>query len=126
MPMKLLTKEIRKQLPPLYAQDSKGGQAVVYVKYFTPSAQWSWYATEGTPLLDENGQQEVDFQFFGLVDGLEKELGYFNLSELERVRGPMGLPIERDLYWQPKTLEEIAPDMFGPQKPASKSREEGA
>jgi hypothetical protein len=26
----------------------------------------------------------------------------------------MGLPIERDLHWQPKTLEEIAPEMFRP------------
>ena len=24
----------------------------------------------------------------------------------------MGLPIERDLYWRPKTLEGIAPEMF--------------
>jgi hypothetical protein len=24
----------------------------------------------------------------------------------------MGLPIERDLWWKPKTLEEIAPEMF--------------
>ncbi len=60
----------------------------------------------------ESGKQEVDFKFFGLVEGHEKELGYFLLSELEGVRGPMGLPIERDLYWQPKTLEEIAPEMF--------------
>jgi hypothetical protein len=54
----------------------------------------------------------VDFHFFGLVDGHEKELGYVALSELESVRGPMGLPVERDLHWQPKTLEEIAPEMF--------------
>jgi len=107
--MKLLPKEIREQLPPLYSQDGKGGKAVVYVKYFTSS--WTWYATEGEPVLDDSGS-EVDFQFFGLVDGFEKELGYFNLSELESVRGPMGLPIERDLYWSPKTLEEIVPEMF--------------
>ena len=50
--------------------------------------------------------------FFGLVDGFEKELGYFSLAELEAVRGPLGLPIERDLYWKPKTLEEIAPELF--------------
>jgi hypothetical protein len=50
--------------------------------------------------------------FFGLVDGLEKELGYFSLSELQSVRGPLGLPIERDLYWRPKTLKEIAPELF--------------
>ena len=62
-------------------------------------------------MTDDSGR-EVDFRFFGLVDGHCKELGYFLLSELEEVRGPMGLPIERDLYWQPKTLEEIAPEMF--------------
>jgi len=52
-------------------------------------------------------EESGDVQFFGLVDGLEAELGYFWLSELESVRGPLGLPIERDLYWQPKTLAQI-------------------
>ena len=61
--------------------------------------------------MDDSGE-EVDFRFFGLVDGHCKEIGYFSLSELESVNGPMGLPIERDLFWQPKTLEEIAPEMF--------------
>jgi len=109
--MKLLTEEIRRKLPPLYSQDGKGGEAVVYTKYFTPSSNWTWYVTEGEPVTDDSGT-EVDFRFFGLVDGHFKELGYFNLSELENVNGPMGLPIERDLYWQPKTLQEIAPEMF--------------
>jgi hypothetical protein len=109
--MKLLTKEMRKKLPPLYAQESKGGKAVVHLKLFAPDAGWSWLATEGSPVTDDDGQ-EIDFQFFGLVEGQCKELGYFNLSELESVRGPMGLPVERDLWWQPKTLAEIAPEMF--------------
>jgi len=109
--MKLLTKEMRKKLPPLYAQDGKGGKAVVYLKLFTPDGAFTWYISEGSPIKDESGK-EVDFHFFGLVDGHEKELGYVALSELESVRGPMGLPIERDLWWQPKTLEEIAPEMF--------------
>ena len=100
--MKLLTHEIRKKLPPLYAQDSKGGKAIAYAKFFTPSSNWTFYATEF------DGKDI----FFGFVDGFEKELGYFSLSELEKVRGPMGLPIERDRYWKPKTLEEIAPELF--------------
>jgi len=100
--MKLLTQELRKKLPPLYSQDGKGGKAVALVKYFTPSSSWSWYASEF----------DGEDTFFGLVDGQFKELGYFSLRELEEVRGPMGLPIERDLYWKPKTLEEIAPEMF--------------
>lgn len=109
--MKLLTQELRRKLPPSYSQDGKGGKAVAYLKLFTPLSSWTWYVTEGEPVTDDAGQ-EVDYRFFGLVDGHVKELGYFSLSELESVRGPMGLPIERDLHWQPKTLEEIAPEMF--------------
>ena len=100
--MELLPPDIREKLPPLYAQESKGNQAMAYVKFFTPDSNWTWWATE------------VDGEdiFFGLVDGHEKELGYFSLSELESVSGPMGLPIERDLHWQPKILKEIAPELF--------------
>ena len=109
--MKLLPKELREKLPPLYAQDGKGGRATVHVKFFLSSSSWTWYILEGEPVLDESGR-EVDFRFFGMVDGHEKELGYFCLSELESVKGPMGLPIERDLWWKPKTLVEIAPEEF--------------
>ena len=100
--MKLLTEEIKKKLPPLYAQDGKGGKAIVHVKFFTPDANWTWYATEF----------DGEDTFFGLVDGHCKELGYFSLSELQSVKGALGLPIERDLYWQPKTLDQIAPELF--------------
>jgi len=62
-------------------------------------------------VLDDAGH-EIDFKFFGLVDGLEREFGYVLLSELEEARGPLGLPIERDLWFKPKTLAEIAPEMF--------------
>ena len=65
--MKLLTEEIRRRLPPFGSQDGKGGKAAAQLKLFTPTARWSWFATEfdGKDL------------FFGLVDGMEKELGYF-------------------------------------------------
>lgn len=101
--MKLLTQEILHKLPPLYSQDSLGGRAIAYVKFFTPDSSWTWYATEF----------DGEDTFFGLVDGHCKELGYFSLSELKSVRGPLGLPIERDKFWQPKMLEEIAPELFG-------------
>lgn len=102
--MNLLTQEIRRILPPLYSQDGLGGKAVARVKFFTPDSNWTFYAVEF------DGQDI----FFGLVEGHCKELGYFSLSELQRARGPLGLPVERDLYWQPKRLEEIAPELFGP------------
>ena len=100
--MKLVTEEVKKKLPKLYSQDGKGSKAIAQVKFFTPDSNWTWYATEF------DGQD----MFFGLVDGHERELGYFSLAELEKVHGPMGLPIERDLHWKPKTLKEIAPEMF--------------
>ena len=109
--MKLLPYKIRERLPSLGGQDDKGGKAVVYAKCFTPDSSWTWHITEGSPVRNSDNEP-VDYILFGLVEGQCKELGYFRLSELESVRGPMGLPIERDLYWKPKTLEEIAPEMF--------------
>jgi hypothetical protein len=104
--MELLPQEVRDRLPLLYSQESLGGQAIVQVKFFTPDSNWTWWATEGSPEGD-------DFLFFfGLVEGLDKELGYFCLSELRAARGPLGLSIERDLYWKPKPLCEIAPELF--------------
>ena len=90
--------EIAKTLPPLYAQDDKGEQAIVHVKFFTPDSSWTWYATEYDP---EEGM------FFGLVVGMETELGYFSLDELKSARGPLGLAIERDIHWKPKTIAEV-------------------
>ena len=95
--MKLLTEEIVAMLPPLGSLDGLGYDAVAKVKYFTPDSCWTWYATEYDP------EQRL---FFGLVLGLEQELGYFILDELDAARGPLGLPIERDLHFEPKPLRD--------------------
>lgn len=97
--MKLITKDLARQLPPLYGQDGKGMDAIAYLKLFTPWAGWTWWVTEYDP---ETGE------CFGLVQGMETELGYFSLKELEGIRGPAGLRIERDLYFDPKPLREVA------------------
>ena len=95
--MKLITKEIKNILPKLYEQDSKGLSATAYVKFFTPDSNWTWYVTEF----------DGEDIFVGLVDGFNKEMGYFSLKELEGIRGPLGLKIERDLYFKQKTLREL-------------------
>lgn len=94
--MKLLTAEIRQKLPPIYTTQDQEDPMVV-AKFFTPWTNWTWYATEfdGTDT------------FFGLVVGHEAELGYFSLSEMETVRGPGGLTIERDRCFQPLPLSEV-------------------
>ena len=96
--MKLLTEEIKKKLPPLGATDGQGDDAIVQVKFYTPWAGWTWYALEYDP------ETRV---FFGLVDGFEKEYGSFSLDELESINGPVGLKIERDLYFGTPKLSEV-------------------
>jgi hypothetical protein len=97
--MKLLTDELRSQLPPLYSQDGEN-DPMVYAKSFTPDSSWTWFVTEGE-------QDDGDFLFFGFVQGHEGEWGYFALSELEPLRGPLGLPLERDLYFKPARWSEV-------------------
>ena len=45
--------------------------------------------------------------YLGLVNVLEIEFGYCILAELQSVKGPMGLPIERDLHFESKSLREL-------------------
>jgi hypothetical protein len=93
----LLTEELKEQLPDLYSGEEYGLESKALVKFFTPDSNWTWYASEF----------DGEDIFFGLVSGFEVELGYFSLSELASVYGPLGLPIERDLHYQPKKLSEL-------------------
>lgn len=110
--MMLLTAEIKKNLPALYSNEEKSAaDTQVVLKFFTPDANWTWYVTEGSP-VDADGyydtdKPKVDYLFFGLVDGAYPELGYFSLSELMSIRGRLGLPVERDRYFDPISLEEL-------------------
>jgi hypothetical protein len=108
--IKLLTKALLKRLPALYSQEDNPDPMVV-CKFFTSDAGWTWFAIEGSP-VDANGyydtdKEKVDFVFFGLVSGIDVELGYFSLSELKSVRGKLGLPVERDLHFQPTRLSAV-------------------
>lgn len=96
--MKLLTKALEAQLPPIFAQDGKGDDAIVYAKFFHCLSGKYWYATE----YDAENRE-----FFGWVySGQFSELGYFSLTEMEQTR-IKGIPTERDLYFKPCTLREI-------------------
>ena len=95
--MKLLTKANLKALPAIGSTDGQGSDAIAQVKFFHPASSWTWYATEFNP---ETGE------FFGLIEGFEKELGYFHLSELESVM-VRGLRVERDMYFTPTALKDL-------------------
>jgi hypothetical protein len=94
--MQLLTKEITTKLPALYSQENTEDPLVI-CKFFAVWTSWIWYGIEfdGKDL------------FFGYVAGDFPELGYFTLSELQELKGPMGLSIERDMYFKPTRLSTI-------------------
>ena len=91
--MKLITKTIEAKFVkhPMYSTDSNNVKDVL-VKFFNPCGIGTWYVFEA----EKNGD---DWTFFGLVDLYEKELGYFTLSELQSIKLPFGLSIERDKYF---------------------------
>ena len=106
----LMTKELAKTIPPLYAnEDTSEDEVVVRAKLFTPFSNWTWYITEWDA---EEGL------CFGLVDGLATEVGYFDLTELSEVTLFRGLPaVERDLDWRPQTLAEVREKVFAGASP---------
>ena len=100
--MKLLTEKIKKRLPKLYETENIPlGEKLVHAKLFTPDSSWTWFIIEGEE------QQDGDFLLLCWVIGLEREFGYVSLRELKSVRGPLGLPIERDIFFKPRLLREV-------------------
>ncbi len=94
---KMLTKAILNSVPPLYGQDGKGQEAIAYAKFFNPVGAGTWYMTEYDP---ETGTA------FGKVVLHETELGYFSIPELESIQLPLGMYIERDIYFKPTPLSQ--------------------
>ena len=103
--MKLITKELEKEFEnyPIGSQDGLGGKAKVIAKFFNPTGVGTWLITEASKL--ENGDYEM-FGYCHLGDDEMAELGYVYLSQLESLKLPFGLSVERDLY-MPKDCDLI-------------------
>lgn len=98
--MPLLTDELRAQLPKLFDQVNTP-DPMVYAKFVTPDSCWTWYVSEGEEV-------DGDFVVFAFVVGYAlKQWRHFKLSELEGVRGDLGLPIERDLHFEPRPFSQV-------------------
>lgn len=94
--MALLTKDLQK-LPPLYSQEHTP-DPLALVRFYDTLGNWSWYG------IEFDGKN----LFFGLVFGLERELGYFSLEEFEAVNSESGFPrIKQDLTFTAKPISEI-------------------
>ena len=96
----LMPDSIRKQLPKLYSTEKELiGDKIAYVRYFFPMGAYTAY------LLEYDSKSRIGFG--AVTMGYGWELGNMSLDEMEGVK-VRGLGIERDLYFSPKKLHEIA------------------
>lgn len=91
--------------PPLYEQDGKGYDAIVFAHYFIGTSDW--LVTEYSP------EEDIAFGWACLSgDRQSAELGYVSLTELEAIQIPVSLEtdddrivdvffqkVERDAHW---------------------------
>lgn len=101
----LMTEELRKALPPIYANENiKSNDVKVIAHFFHPYGQGDWYVTEF------DGE---DMMFGWVAMGGDPELGYIYLPELVELRATVKgrkMPfqaIERDAHWTVKTWGEV-------------------
>ena len=100
--MELLTNDIREALlrnGRIQQALAEGGEAeadfMPVVKLFTPDAGCTWILTELDP-----DDPDIAFGLCDLGFGCA-ELGSVRISEIELIRGRLGLPAERDLHFVP-------------------------
>ncbi len=79
--------------------ENDDGDGLARIKLFNPNGAGTWYLSEYEPETR---------RAFGVAVIQEREAGYIDMAELVAFRGRYGLPIERDLYWTPRPLEECS------------------
>jgi hypothetical protein len=98
--MKLMTKELEKRFAAVGSQAAVANPLVI-AKFFNPCGVGTWYATEYDP------ERRVFFGYVSIFGDHNDEWGSFSLEELEAYRGPLGIGIERDLYFEEKPASEV-------------------
>jgi hypothetical protein len=90
------------RMPHTKQTEGQGREAIAHLHYFA-GGQANWFITEKDVGNPGEEPSERQWQAFGLADlfGDGGELGYICLPEIINNNG------ELDLYWTPKTLEEI-------------------
>lgn len=96
--MKLITKTLEERFEKIGCQ-SQSSDPIIIAKFFDPCGSATWYATE------YDAENKIAF---GYVTGLAfDEWGTFSITELESIKRPFGLGIERDIYFKEKKFKEI-------------------
>jgi hypothetical protein len=107
--MKLITKAIEKMAPELAETEmTPTGEVMAVAKFFDPTGRYTFWMTE----YDRTNRMAFGY-CLSPIDPDFDELGYVSISELESVKGALGLGIERDRHFSPKPLGKAVEELTG-------------
>lgn len=95
--MELISKEIRDTIPKLYETENQK-DPIVYCKLFLDG--WTWL------VLEMSIDDDICFGYV-ISPFCNGELGYFSLSEIQEVKGSLGIGVERDLHFKSLPLSQL-------------------
>ena len=98
--MKLMTKTLEKRFAKVGSQAEESDPLII-AKYFNPCGAGTWYATEYDP------KTRICFGYVSIFGDHNDEWGSFSLDELQSYNGPLGIGIERDLYFGEKRASNV-------------------
>lgn len=104
--MKLITKALEDRFDEIGDQ-SQSDNPIIVAKFFNPCGNFTWYVT------DYDKQTNI---CFGYVTGHFDEWGTFSIEELENLKLPFGLRIERDIYFKEIRFKELIQEQNQQQK----------
>ena len=91
--MQLMTKALEERFAQVGRQEEVK-DPIVIAKFFNPAGRGYWFATEYDP------KDKIFFGYVSLFGDYNDEWGSFSLEELESLELPLGMKIERDLYFK--------------------------
>lgn len=96
--MELMTLELKERFE-IIGQQSEDLNPIIIAKFFDPLGTGTWYVSE----------YELETNIcLGCVTGLDhNEWGYFSLTELEAIERPLGMKIERDIYFTEARFKDL-------------------
>lgn len=98
--MKLMTKKLLERFAQVGSQAEEKDPLII-AKFFNPCGAGTWYATEYDP------KTRIFFGYASIFGDWNDEWGSFALDELQSYKGPLGIGIERDLYFGEKRASEV-------------------
>lgn len=85
-----MTKKLEERFAKVGSQENEK-DPIFIAKFFNPSGAGTWYASEYDP------KDRIFFGYVSIFGDECDEWGTFSLDELESVKCPLGLHIERDI-----------------------------